>query len=243
MKTANPRKLVIEWRYAPDLRFYGQLDQIGIELQSDFPDWSRSSDLDLKLFNKTTHNSLSASLRRSNLQFHGSLKVNDCLQFASKVHEVLNNRLRFGSLSRLGLRFWHALTFDQAYEQMVGSVQKRFFQSNDAIANILDAKVVDNAYVVDLESEDGWLQHLQFGPASRVEWLQKAAIDKTLFSSKDDELSYQTYVREIPDPALYLDCDFYRADTRTDEFDSLIKQAVEKSSRRAKLLIDYYKNG
>lgn len=219
------------------------MDRMGCDVLEHFPDWQRATNNSLKLYNKSSHRLFFLAPGRSHLQFHGTQPASEHVQFASDLHDAFQKRMPVESLERIGIRFWFALSFGHSSERMVKQLQKIFFLSNDKISGILDAKIEDNIFSVDLKSESGWKQHFVFGPMKQKEWLQNAQVDQILFSEGDKNDSYKNFVDGIPSDVLYVDCDYYRENVPSVKFRSIVEEASQLVSNRVKRLIDYYKNG
>ncbi len=122
---------------------------------------------------------------------------------------------------------------------MVERLSKRFFVHTDKIKNLLEARISDLQYVVDLEDEEGWQCHFRVEPMLKEQWFQHLRYDLGIFSQD----TLKDYQESIPENIVYVDLDFYRKDVATKDCAALIKAAQHKSSNAVRERIEYYNKG
>jgi hypothetical protein len=239
VKTSNPRKVLVEWRYKPVLAFYGHMDLVGTALRDEFPDWQRSP-LTLELRNKVAHRRLFLSYTRAFVECDGPGDLEGEVQLLLDVHEKVREHLSLESYTRVGIRQWFALTFGHDFRNIVKRLHKRFYVSDDNVEKIYGGKVKDLAYAVDLEAEEGWECHFRLGPMQRKQWFEVVQYEKAVFQ-RQGEHSFEELEKSLPEALLYVDLDYYCQDVAAKQFADRVHDAQRRAASTVRQCIEYYR--
>ena len=238
--TVPLKKLVLEWRYKPELAFYGRMDQVAIQLCNDYPDWERSP-LTVDLRDKKRHRRVHLSGRRGFLEADGPNPLTDIDQ-AGKLASKVCRELQIAVLTRLGIRQWFAADLDKPFALMVDEVAQRFLNRGPDLSAILADKIHDVAYTVDYETSEGWRYNLRLGPMLKSQWFQTILYEAGNFETGDDEVeTFEKYQAGFSDHFLFIDVDCYRDDVNVDKLDPLVANIRRKSHELVERLIEFCK--
>jgi len=206
------RKLLIELRYKPDIRFYGKMDELAIHFAEKFPDWERSP-LTVEIRNIKKHRRVYLAHRRCFFESDlAAREINIEFDLALSTLDRILNVLSIDEFNRVGLRQWIAADLGKPFALMVDEIRTRFFNQGTDLCTILSDKTSDVAYYANYETDDGWEYRLGLGPMTRVEWFQRVKYEKNLFertSNKNAE-TFENYKTTIPENLLYIDVDCFQ---------------------------------
>lgn len=235
------RKLVVELRYKPELRFYSKMDVVGANLSDDFPDWQRSP-LTVEVRNKKKHRRVFLSHQRC---FYETDLIpafpNPEFDFAEKTLTEVCAGIGLREVRRIGLRQWFASDLDKSFALMVDEVASRFHNQGDDLRAILSDRTHDVAYAADFEASEGWKYHLRLGPMTREQWFQAVSHEANIFESSEHgkEASFEEYRKGFPENFLYVDVDCYKEDVPADRFAEFVTTFRRKSHDLVGKLIRY----
>lgn len=233
------RKYVLEWRYAPQLTFYGQVDRVGIELAARFPDWERSP-LTLELRNLKEHRRLYLSFTRSFLDHDEPKNTRSDIEDSARVMERSCSILSLQALSRVGLRQWFAFPMEQDTEALVHLVADKFLRNDDRISKIVCGSLRDVAYVVDLVQPQGWKFNVRLGPMDRKQWLQFVTHERAMFEhSEKAERTFEAFLKTLPECFIYVDIDCFWEDLTLVDVLRMLPTARSNAYETASGLVSY----
>jgi hypothetical protein len=236
------KKFVLEWRYKPDLKFYGEMDSLGEDLASKYPEWQRSA-LSLEMRNTQKHRRVLFSFDRSFFEWDEPHDTVMDIDAAAIVMQKMCRKLSMANLSRVGLRQWFAYSADEALEVLVELVSERLLLRTEKLDGILGGTVRDVAYVLDLKDEAGWKYNLRLGPMEKKQWFQITPHDPVMYEpddqGKDDAKTLKEFRRSFPSNFIYMDIDCFYEDCSADKAFQFVTNARRKSQKLAKDLISY----
>jgi hypothetical protein len=234
------KKLVVEVRYKPDLSFYEKMDQLGMDLASEFPDWQRSP-LTLELRNKKHHRRLFFSHSRSFYEADGADPDTE-FQYAGDRLKKASEKLSLSTLQRVGVRQWFAANLEKSFALMVDEIGQRFLGKNDELSNILNDKRDDLAYVVVFETKEGWKYRLQLGPMQKRQWFEMVLHEPSIFEAAEEgSETFDKFQKLLPEQLLYMDIDFYVENQPTNRFVEFLTAVRTRSHDITTSLIDFCK--
>jgi hypothetical protein len=230
---ADPRRIIVEWRYKPRLLHFSLMDEAGAALEGDFPDWEKTP-ITVDLRNRQTHRRLVLGHSRTVIEMYSETNPEDAIRFAVRVQKVVARKLAYDGISRLGLRFWFALGTSQTFEALVAAMFDRLFRRDPAVERMLDAEVSDTQYVVDLRADqEGWESHFRLGPMRREQWFQVVEYDPRLFpTNAQDPESLDQLRQTVPEILTYVDLDIYRPSVDPRDVEHLVEQALVRARSR-----------
>ncbi len=233
-----PRKLVVEWRYKPELGFYGKMDAIGIDYTNQFPDWQRTP-LTLELRNRKKHRRVFLSVRRSFYDSDGPENQATEFDFAAGVLDKVSGKLELGTYERIGVRQWFATDLHKTFTALVDEVYKKFCQHNEAITAVVGTRVKDTAYLIDVEHPDGWRYNLKLGPMQKKQWFDLVQHEPGNFEEEDDGETFAKFRASLPKQFLFIDLDCYQADLPAPKTPAFVRAVRTSSQDLVQGLIKY----
>jgi hypothetical protein len=238
--TVPLKKLVVEWRFKPELGFYTRMDPVALGLSKDYPDWERSP-LTVEVRDKKRHRRLHLSVKRAFFDADGPNPLTEIDQ-AGKLASKVCRELEITSLTRCGIRQWFAADLDKPFALMVDEVAQRFLNRGPDLTAVLADKVHDVAYTVDYETSEGWRYNLRLGPMLKSQWFQTILYEPGNFEAGDDAVeTFEKYQDGFPDQFLFIDVDCYRDDVAADKMEALLTAMRRKSHELVARLIDFAK--
>ena len=241
--TIPVRKIVLELRYKPDLRFYARMDEAAANIGEHFsmPDWQRSP-LTVEVFDKRKHRRVFLSYRRCFFECDlTNQSPREEIDHAVKVLDRVCHGLRVGELTRLGVRQWVAADLGKSFALMVDEIATRFLGRQEQLVAILTDTMTDVAYVVDYQTADGWSYHLRLGPMTRKQWLQTIQYETRMFDQEEGEnaATLEEYHETIPENLLFLDVDCYQETVRVSEMTRRVAAFRQRSHKLIDQLLEY----
>lgn len=242
-KRIFPRWLRITWHFRPRLEFYGHFDEIGLELESEFPDWMRN-ERSLLLANRQKHRKL--ELSNGTVVFERYFEVfsdlDEEVKNATRIHDNFLTRFNVQQYKSLSFETHYALQVDHGFEAIALRLRNRFFVRNETIEKIHGADVRDVQYAMDFGA-DYKLGSVHFGPMTKEEWFQQRFPPNGFLFESAGEHTYKRYLDEFPSPFIY----YYRlCEQPKIDFES-VKAKVEEATtvclQSAKSFMQYYNKG
>lgn len=221
------KNVVVEWRFDPSLAIYSKMDQLGMELADQYPDWQRSP-LTLEIRNKERQRRFFMSHRRCFFDVIGPSdnNVSAELDKAHKLFERLAHETKVSVVRRLGLRQWVAVHKDQSFQDLVRRAVQKFHPHDTEISALLRGEIKDIGYVVDMTTPAGWKYNLRAGPMEKGQWFGIVPHEEQLF--KDGE-QFAAYKQSFPAQFFYTDIDCYSEDVPRSD----VRQLIDTMSRTA----------
>lgn len=233
-----PRKLVVEWRYKPELGFYGKMDAVGIDHADHFPDWQRTP-LTLELRNRKRHRRVFLSVRRSFFDCDGLENQASEFEFAGGILDRVGGKLELGTYERIGVRQWFATDLHKTFTALMDDVYQKFYQHNQALIAVVGTRVKDVAYVIDVEHADGWRYNLKLGPMRKQQWFDFVQYELGNFEDEDDGETFAKFRASIPEQFLFIDMDCYQTDLPAAKSLAFVRAVQPRSQEIVQGLIKY----
>jgi hypothetical protein len=235
------KKLVVEWRYKANLRFFGKMDETALELVDDFPHWERSP-LTVEVRNRQKHRRLFLSVHRSFFEVDDA-DPNADFSVVEKLLKKTCSKMEIRSLQRLGIRQWFVANLEQPFALLVDEIKAKFLSQDKMLSGILSDKVLDVSYVVDFETNDGAKYNLRLGPMTKKQWFEMIRHEPQLFEppAESSEKTFEQYEAVFPENFLYIDIDCFKEDCPVDKIESQVQTFRRRSHEMAQKLIDYCK--
>jgi hypothetical protein len=235
------KKLVVEVRYKPNLRFFGQMDAVGLELTDEFPDWERSP-LTVEVRNKKKHRRLYLASKRAFCDIDGANPSTDFTQLEKLLTKVCT-KLDVKTFGRIGMRQWFAADIEKAFALMVDEFVARFLVRNDELNAVFTDKTTDVAYVVDCVTNDGWKYNLRMGPMVKSQWFSTVAHESSMFEQSDDDggETFAKFQAGFPQHFLYIDIDCFHEEQDRHKLGEFLTSARRRSQDLVSKLIAYCK--
>lgn len=240
----SPRKLVIELRYKPELRFYGSMDGAASGLSDHYADWERSP-LTVEIRNKKRHRRIFIASRRC--FFESDLRASDNLrsefEHANTDLASVSSKIEVKEFTRIGTRQWFAIGVERPFEFLVDTVAKRFLSQDEQLSAILSDDVQDVAYGVDYKTSDGWKYHLRLGPMTKEQWFENVAYERGIYEAPDadDKETFSNYKDSFPLNFLYVDLDCYAEDVTAKDLSATLTSFRRRSEDVVGKLVNYCK--
>lgn len=230
MKKAVPKKIIVEWRYKPDLAFYGKMDSVGLELKDSLPDWQRSQ-LTLEARNRDQHRRVFLSFSRAFYEVDGPKAVETELETVSTVASAIAEHLDvLDTCIGIGVRFVFALEFEKEFSRLMERMNRLLFQRHEW----LDASVEDIGYILDVK-DDKWKGRVELGPMEKEQWFQVLPHERGVYT-KEGIGSFEQYRKDFPSVFAHLNLDWRTEDPAKDYLGD-IKNAQAKIMAHARKYI------
>ncbi len=195
-------QVTCEYRFTPNLEFYGHMHQIGAPFSEDYKHW-QTSGLKLNFMNPRDRSSLAIEHNRLAATIDVPSEVE---MIETRFHRALKEyqkTVKINQFRRLGVRSVSMASVNFAFEELVDVVQTKLLPRDDALSRIVGATVKDFMYNV-ITEKDGSTVHVICGPVQKKEiarWYNPAQ----MVTDPEDEIKEVAY----PDVALFVDCDCY----------------------------------
>lgn len=235
----NPRlrKLVIEFRYPAKLSFYGKMDEVGMTLSDEFPDWRRSS-LSLEVVNKKKHQRVFLGFQKCFIEIDTASETPSVeSDFAKDRIVSVCFRLGLEEISRIGMRQWFTIDIGKSFARTVDLLHEKLFDPPQKLKSILSDSVKDVAYAVDYKTTDGWEYNLRLGPMTAKEWFERVPYEGNSFEAEsrneedgEDRQTFQNYQGSLPSEFVYFDIDCYEQSVAVGDIPNLLTTFKQKAT-------------
>jgi hypothetical protein len=238
----SPAKLVVEWRYSPQLGGLSTLDSMGVDLLPQYPEWERSP-LTLEMRNLKRHRRVFMALERSFFEADGIADLFSELETAAGVISKVCSTLKATKLERLGVRAWYAVDLGVAFAALVDRVTELFLRHGPDLEAIYDATVRDVGYVMDLETSEGYKFNVRLGPMLKDQWLRSVPYERGIYeqSTDQDAATFKKHLASLPDQFLYMDFDLFRHKFDASEARDFVGYARRRIEDTAQALVAHSK--
>ena len=212
LENVPARKLVLEWRYPPDLHFYGKMDEIALKFADQFKDWERSA-LTVEVREKVKHRRTHLAFNRSFYEVDSPKEPSSECEIAYKFLDATAHALNLTKLTRVGLRYWFAIDLGLSFPALVDLVHDRFYAAKP-LAEMLPETVKDVSFITYYTHSNGWQFNLRVGPMESEQWFREIKYEPALHQSDDDPSAFAKLKKSIPEQFLYVDVDYFKEDVR-----------------------------
>lgn len=209
-----PKKIAVEARIKPNLRFLKEKHNIATDLNEVYPSW-KISNSESRLINKEEHNSIQLTSRNVRFSFNFPKDLDAAKErIASDLSKYMNS-LSATEFERIGVRFLFLKEVSLSFDELRDIMQFRLFKKMGDLSSILTPEFTDLAYVVDF-IKDGFKYHFKSGPVRKKQTLELIPFEVDDFEEK----VFSEKMEKIPEVNLFSDIDCYK--------DSLDKEDLEK---------------
>lgn len=235
------RKLILEWRYAPNLKIYRMMDSLGGDLHDQFPDWERSA-LTLEIRDKKRHRRIFYSHARS--FFEADFERIDQEDYTRQVEvgkDALGkvaHSLEFTELQRLGMRHWFAMADDRSFPALVDVIRERFYANG--FDGVHDATIADVSYQTSFEHSKGWGLNLRIGPMERLQWFQEAVpYERGIYERTIEVDAFRKMVESFPKQFIFVDIDYSKSNARVADAPGILIEMREHCKSTLNNIVSY----
>lgn len=234
------QKMVVEWRYNSSLGFFSQMDKAGASFVERFPHWTRAPQ-QLVMYDKKKHRQLLLSHSRSHYASDGPINYPGEAEFAQKVIEEASKKLNINTFARMGIRIWHVAKEESSFESFVERLNSCFLHRSNALDKILNGRVEDIAYVVDVRRQDGWKYNIRVGPMKKNQWFEVVRHSADSFETEADGETFEKYRESFPEQFVYVDVDASVEKVRRHVGVSAILNVCNQIDETSRKLVEYCK--
>jgi len=195
-------QVTCEYRFKPNLDFYGHMHQIGAPFTEEYKHWETSG-LTLTLMNPEDRSSL--AIEHNRLVATIDIPI-DPEMLEARFHRPFREyqkHVRINQFRRLGVRSISMVGLEFDFEELVDVMQTKLLPRDEALTRIVGTTVTDFMYNVVTEREGNTL-HVICGPVRKKE-ISKWYNPTRMATDPDDEIKEIAY----PNVALFVDCDYY----------------------------------
>ncbi|OHB70230.1 MAG: hypothetical protein A2V70_13820 [Planctomycetes bacterium RBG_13_63_9] len=234
------KKLVIQFRYKPTLKVFTRMDDIGLSLEKDYPDWVRNP-LALELRNRQKHRRLVIQHTQSGFDCDGPQDPSAELEVARRSLKKVSDGLALSRFARFGMRSKFVVPSEDEFEDLVASVHQRFCAPIAGIPAFEGMTLADTAFVVNVARKE-WTYNINLGPMSSEQWFTLVRYNRDAFQDEPDGETFEKFRRTIPERFIFVDVDVSRTDVSTDEVLRVFQANYKRSAELARGLIEYYRS-
>lgn len=200
-------QVTCEYRFKPNLDFYGRIREIGLPFTEDYQHW-QTSGLKLNFSNPKDRSTLAIEHNRLVATIDVPSEPEMLETRFQRVFKEYQKNVKIGQFRRVGVRSISMVSVKFAFDEILEVMQTKLLPSDDVLSQIVGKTVKDFMYNVVTE-KDGNTLHVICGPVQKKE-ISRWYNPTDLVTDPEDELKEISY----PDVALFVDCDCYN-DTPT----------------------------
>lgn len=226
---------MIEIRYRPTLRVYAGMDQVGLKLAQEFPDWERSH-LWLELRNKTEHRRLRISHQQTFFDRDAPVSIEEDLTIAREAIVAVNQELKIAEYARFGMRSYFTAETETGFQKLVEQVYGKLCIPIKQINAFAGMELSDAGYTVNLV-ENEWTYHVTAGPMEKSQWLSLVRHEPAIFEADHPTNSFERFRETLPERFLFVDVDVFRENVTVDDALKVLRARQEKSHEIANKLV------
>jgi len=230
----RPRKVIVEWRFKPDLAFYGAMDTFASDLQERYPHWERSP-LTLQVWDARRHRRVHFGHNRWFFESDDFEDIASELSEAQRHIRTLATRLGTTSLVRLGIRQFYAIDVGLSFSALTDRLAERFGCTAMDLPASLQDPLRDIGLVLDFDSREGWKYNFRAGPMLKPQFFQVVSFEPKLYEddTEDSARSFQSFQASIPEQFLFIDVDCFAQEIEHDLVEELVSFSRDKVARIA----------
>lgn len=234
------KKAIVDFRYKPTLRVYQAMDQVGIALSGEFPDWERAP-LALALRNRKKHRQLIVQFRQSVFECIDPGEEEEELKVVKESVETVSKKLQVSKFQRFAIRCMYVADARTDYDSLVDLIYRKFCSPIEHLKPFAEYQLKDSAYAVNLSRQD-WTYNVRVGPMTRDEWFSTIAHEQKAFETDSGGETFEKYRRTLPDRFVFFDIDVWREDVLHEEARQKMRPLRERASTIAGGLAEFLRS-
>ena len=154
------------------------MDEVGLSLNSQFPDWQRDP-LQLKLKNLSTPSMFGVSHSNCIYQNFNPSDVQKEVAGAAGLIEDALKKFQVNNLERVRVVCQGAFPSGLTFENLAIRLDRKFHKQFSEISAFDESTMTDMAYVINTadRTPSHWTRNITLGPMTKAEWRSKFPID------------------------------------------------------------------
>ncbi|HIE26758.1 TPA: hypothetical protein EYP66_05690 [Candidatus Poribacteria bacterium] len=210
--TLQLRKIIFELRFHPNLLFYDEKNQIGVELNRLYANW-RTDGLQIRLTDDKTFSSLLIAHNRIVSAMDAPENFQAFKSRTLKGKKAYTDKVPINDIRRAGVRFFWICPVDFPFDELNRVIQERFYRPQKELSEVLVPEFKDVGFLFNFEKK-GYSFHLQFGPVKEEEIPQRITPIQLITG---EPKSF-----ENPDVGLFYDVDCYTEEIQINDLEPFL---------------------